>query len=191
AGPHTPLHCRIPSDASLSGACMPLLRRTGSRTLLLRTPPRRSLDGVDLPARGDHRATLTMTDQTTENIESISAALHGDKNTVLQYSLKNVRREVLENVLAELAIKHDLHEEITDLRKQMLQLTPAELQPDNPADRKDRLKIQDAYLTDTRELRALQLKIIDMNASLNREERELLARLLENEVRDRRLREFV
>lgn len=124
-------------------------------------------------------------------IESISAALHGDKDTILQYSLKNVRREVLENVLAELAIKHDLHEEIKDLRNQMLQLTPGEMQPDNAAERKDRLKIQDAYLADTRELRALQLKIIDMNASLNREERELLARLLENEVRDRRLREFV
>jgi hypothetical protein len=129
---------------------------------------------------------------TTENdIESISAALHGDKNTVLQYSLKNVRREVLENVLAELAIKHDLHEEIQDLRNQMLPLTPGEMQPDNAAERKDRLKIQDAYLADTRELRALQLKIIDMNASLNREERELLARLLENEVRDQRLRELV
>jgi hypothetical protein len=130
---------------------------------------------------------------TTEqnDIESISAALHGDKNTVLQYSLKNVRREVLENVLAELAIKHDLHEEIQDLRNQMLPLTPGEMQPDNAAERKDRLKIQDAYLADTRELRALQLKIIDMNANLNREERELLSRLLENEVRDRRLREFV
>lgn len=125
------------------------------------------------------------------DIESISAALHGDKDTVLQHSLKNVRREVLENVLAELAIKHDLHEEITDLRNQMLQLSPAEMHPDNPAERKDRLKIQDAYLADTRELRALQLKIIDMNASLNREERELLSQLLENEVRDRRLREFV
>ena len=125
------------------------------------------------------------------DIESISAALHGDKNTVLQYSLKNVRREVLENVLAELAIKHDLHEEINDLRNQMLQLSPSEMHPDNAAERKDRLKIQDAYLADTRELRALQLKIIDMNASLNREERELLSRLLENEVRDRRLREFI
>lgn len=130
-------------------------------------------------------------DQPTEDIDSISAALHGDKNTVLQHALKNVRREVLENVLAELAIKHDLHEEIHDLRNQILQLTPAEMQPDNPADRKDRLKIQEAYLADTRELRALQLKIIDMNAGLNREERELLSRLLENEVRDRRLREFI
>jgi hypothetical protein len=129
--------------------------------------------------------------QTTNDIDSISAALHGDKNTVLQYSLKNVRREVLENVLAELAIKHDLHEEIKDLRNQMLQLTPGEMQPDNPAERKDRLKLQEAYLADTRELRALQLKIIDMNASLNREERDLLARLLENEVRDRRLRDFL
>lgn len=132
-----------------------------------------------------------MTDQPTQDIETISAALHGDKNTVLQYSLNNVRREVLENVLAELAIKHDLHEEINDLRNQMLQLSPSEMQADDPVQRKDRLKIQDAYLADTRELRALQLKIIDMNASLNREERELLARLLENEVRDRRLREFV
>jgi hypothetical protein len=130
-----------------------------------------------------------MTEETS--MESISAALHGDKNKVLQYSLQNVQREVLENVLAELAIKHDLHEEISDLRNQMLQLSPAEMQPDNPADRKDRLKIQEAYLADTRELRALQLKIIDMNASLNREERELLTRLLENEVRDRRLREFL
>ena len=94
-------------------------------------------------------------------------------------------------MLAELAIKHDLHEEIQDLRNQMLQLTPGEMQPDHTAERKDRLKIQDAYLADTRELRALQLKIIDMNASLNREERELLSRLLENEVRDRRLREFL
>ena len=68
-------------------------------------------------------------------IESISAALHGDKDTILQYSLKNVRREVLENVLAELAIKHDLHEEIKDLRNQMLQLTPGEMQPDNAAER--------------------------------------------------------
>lgn len=132
-----------------------------------------------------------MTDEPTDTIESISAALHGDKNTVLQYSLTNVRREVLENVLAELAIKHDLHEEIAELRNQMLQLTASEMQPDDPAQRKDRLKIQDAYLADTRELRGLQLKIIDMNASLNREERELLARLLENEVRDRRLREFI
>ena len=81
--------------------------------------------------------------------------------------------------------------QIQDLRNQMLPLTPGEMQPDNAAERKDRLKIQDAYLADTRELRALQLKIIDMNASLNREERELLARLLENEVRDQRLRELV
>lgn len=132
-----------------------------------------------------------MTEPPATDMETISAALHGDKNTVLQYSLKNVRREVLENVLAELAIKHDLHEEIKDLRNQMLQLSPNEMQPDDPLQRKDRLKVQDAYLADTRELRALQLKIIDMNASLNREERELLARLLENEVRDRRLREFI
>ena len=132
-----------------------------------------------------------MTNEPTQEIESISAALHGDKDTVLQYSLKNVRREILENVLAELAIKHDLHDEIKELREQMLQLTPSEMHPDDPAQRKDRLKIQEAYLADTRELRALQLKMIDMNASLNREERELLARLLENEVRDRRLREFI
>jgi hypothetical protein len=126
----------------------------------------------------------------TDELDAISAALHGDKQAVLQEGLKNVHREILENIIVELGVRHDLHEEIHDLRAQMLSLTPSEGQVDNPSDRKDRLHLQDRVLDDQKELRGLRLKLIDINSMLSREERDLLSRLLETHLKDRRLREF-
>src|SRR5436305_12962678 len=113
-----------------------------------------------------------MTETPTHGIDRISAALHGDKQTVLKHQLTQIDREILENIFLELAQRHSLHDEIYELRKQLLALEPAEAQADDPAHRKDRLKLQDQVLSETKEERALVLKTLAANAELKREERE-------------------
>lgn len=131
-----------------------------------------------------------MTDTPKDDIDIISAALHGDKQTVLKHQLAQIDREILENIFLELAQRHSLHDEIDELRKQLLALEPADTQPDDPAKRKDRLKLQDQVLSETKEERALELKTRDANAELKREEREKEGELLGTHLKDKRLREF-
>lgn len=125
-----------------------------------------------------------------EDIDIIAAALHGDKQTVLRHQLAGISREILENIFLELAQRHALHDEIDDLRKQLLVLEPPETNPDDPVKRKDRLKLQDQLLQETKEERALALKTRDANAELKREEREKEGELLGSQLKDKRLREF-
>lgn len=130
------------------------------------------------------RSPLTMTEPS--DVDVITAALHGDKQTVLRESIKMVQREILENIILKLAQEHDLYETIKDLRNQLAQASPAESQPENAQDRRDRLKLQEQVIAEQRALHDLQLKINDANASLKHEEREYLSRLLENELRHER-----
>lgn len=132
-----------------------------------------------------------MTDQpTSDDIDTISAALHGDKQAVLKHQLGQISREILENIFLELAQRHALHDEVADLRKQLLSLEPPESHPDDPGKRKDRLKLQDQVLSETKEERALELKTRDANAELKREEREKEGELLASHLKDQRLRDF-
>jgi|GEM_PF-2325277 len=131
-----------------------------------------------------------MTETPKDDIDIISAALHGDKQTVLKHQLGQISREILENIFLELAQRHSLHGEIDEIRKQLLVLEPGEMQPDDPAKRKDRLKLQDQMLSETKEERALELKTRDANAELKREEREKEGELLGTELKNKRLREF-
>ena len=131
-----------------------------------------------------------MTNNPNDDIDIISAALHGDKQAVLKHQLGQISRELLENIFLELAQRHTLHDEIETLRKQLLVLEPADMHPDDPAKRKDRLKLQEQVLSETREERALELKTRDANAELKREEREKEGELLGTHLKDKRLREF-
>ena len=129
--------------------------------------------------------------QPSDDIDIINAALHGDKRTVLQHQLREIDREILEYIMLELAQRHGIHEEIGELRKQYLQLTCHEHEPDDPVKRKDRLKVQDQILTDEREERALALKVKDTTKDLRREEREKQGELLRIDLREKRLKEFI
>jgi hypothetical protein len=131
-----------------------------------------------------------MTEAPKDEIDIISAALHGDQQAVLKHQLASISREILENIFLELAQRHSLHEEIDELRKQLLALQPAEAQPDDPTTRKDRLKLQEQLLVETKEERALELKTRDANAELKREEREKEGALLETELKSKRLRDL-
>lgn len=131
-----------------------------------------------------------MTEIPKDEIDIISAALHGDQQAVLKYQLASISREILENIFLELAQRHSLHGEIDELRKQLLALEPAEAQPDDPAKRKDRLKLQEQLLAGTKEERALELKTRDANAELKREEREKEGALLGTELKSKRLRDL-
>lgn len=130
-----------------------------------------------------------MTEQQNE-IDIISAALHGDKRAVLEAQLKAIDHEILEYILLELAQRHDIHEEIAELRNQALRLTPDEHEPDDPTKRKDRLKIEAAILADQREERALALKVKDTTKDLRREEREKQGALMEINLREQRLKDL-
>ena len=133
-----------------------------------------------------------MTDphEKTNDIDIIAAALHGDKQAVLKYQLRQISREILENIFLELAQRHSLHEEIDTYRRQLLSLEPRDGQPDDPMLRKDRMKIQEQILSDAKEERVLELKTRDANAELKREEREKEGALLETDLKSKRLRDF-
>src|SRR5262245_24919494 len=131
-----------------------------------------------------------MTDTPKDDIDIISAALHGDKQAVLKHQLAQIDREILENIFLELAQRHSLHDEIDELRKQLLALEPADAQPDDPAKRKDRLKLQDQVLSETKEERTLELRTRDANAELKREQREKEGELLGTELKQNRLRDL-
>ena len=130
-----------------------------------------------------------MTDQ-PDDMSTINAALHGDKRTVLQQQLKEIDREILEYLILELALRHDLHREVWELRDQYVQLKPNESEPDDPTKRKDRLKVQDEILSITREDRELQLKVRDTTKDLRREEREKQAELLQTDLREKRINDL-
>lgn len=125
-----------------------------------------------------------------DDIDIIAAALHGDKQTVLRHQLAGISREILENIFLELAQRYSLHDEIDAYRRQLLALEPRDGQPDDPALRKDRLKVQDQLAADQKEERALELKTRDANAELKREEREKEGALLDTELKSKRLRDF-
>jgi hypothetical protein len=132
-----------------------------------------------------------MTESPKENdIDIIAAALHGDKQKVLKQQLRQINRDILENLFLELAQRHSLHKEIDELRKQILVLEPAEAQLDDPSRRKDRLKLQEQLLAETKEERTLELKTQEANAELKREEREKEGVLLDTELKSKRLRDF-
>jgi|ERR1051326_8816354 hypothetical protein len=126
----------------------------------------------------------------TDEIDAVSAALHGDKRTVLQHQLREIAREILEYILLELAQRHEIHEEIRQLRDERLKLAPSDHEPDDPTKRKDRLRIEQEILGESREQRALQLKIRDTTKDLRREEREKQGELLHIDLREQRLRDF-
>ena len=125
-----------------------------------------------------------------DDMATVSAALHGDKRTVLQQQLKEIAREILEYLILELAQRHDLHKEVWDLRAQYVLLTPNEAEPDDPTTRKDRLKVQDAILGLAREDRELQMHVRDTTKDLRREEREKQAELLQTDLREQRLNDL-
>lgn len=133
---------------------------------------------------------MTDTPKKEDDIDIIAAALHGDKQTVLKHQLGQISREILENLFLELAQKHSLHEEITEYCRQRLALEPRDGQPDDPALRKDRMKIQEQIAANQREERSLELKTRDANAELKREEREKEGVLLDTELKSKRLRDF-
>jgi hypothetical protein len=126
----------------------------------------------------------------TDDLDTISAALHGDKRTVLQAQLREIDREILEYILLELAHRHEIHEEIRNLRDEYIKLAPDEHEADDPKKRADRLRVQEDLLAEAREARALALKVRDTTKDLRREEREKQGELLHIDLRDKRLRDF-
>lgn len=126
----------------------------------------------------------------TDELDVVNAALNGDQRTVLQQQLREIRREILEYILLELAQRHEMHEEIRQLRDERLKLAPDEHEADDPTKRKDRMRIEQEILGETREQRALQLKIRDTTKDLKREERDKQAELLRIDLREKRVRDF-
>jgi hypothetical protein len=126
----------------------------------------------------------------TDELDTISAALHGDKRTVLQVQLREIDREILEYILLELAHRHEIHGEIRSLRDEYIKLAPDDHEPDDPVRRSERLRVQQTILAESKEARTLALKVRDTTKDLRREEREKQGELLQIELSEKRLEDF-
>lgn len=126
----------------------------------------------------------------TDDFDKISAALTGDKRAVLKDQLKRLEREVVERLLIDVLTRANVEEEVRDIRNEILNLQPADGQPDNPTERSARLTLKKECLDLTKELRVEQRDCWRDVQNLQREEREVEKELLLVHQRDKRLRDF-
>ena len=124
------------------------------------------------------------------DIDTISAALHGDKRAVLKDQLQRLEREVVERLLIDVLTRSAVEAEVTDIRSEIIRLQPPEGQADDPGQRRDRLALEKERADLTKELRVEQRDCWRDVQELKREERQVEKELLTVHQRDKRLREF-
>src|ERR1043166_226681 len=85
--------------------------------------------------------------------DAITAALSGDKRTILKEQLTRIKREELERIVLEILTRNDINDEVADLRNEILKLSPEEHAPDDTTKRRDRLALKKEVLDLTKEER--------------------------------------
>lgn len=130
--------------------------------------------------------------QPRENIDIISAALHGDKQTVLRTELALVRDEIAQRQGINRQQQALLREELQSVRNRIVLLQPGEGElPRTPDVRKDLLSEQKAQAALSQELREEQKDCWNDIQHLREVERNLLTQLAFLDQRDRRLRDIL
>lgn len=124
-----------------------------------------------------------MTDR--NDLDIISAALHGDKKNVLRAEIILVRNDLADRLRINTAQTGALRAELDAVRQRILALTP----PDGTSTR-DVLAQEKEAAALTRELRQEDKDCWNDTQHLREVERQLLVQLAFLDQRDRRLREF-
>jgi hypothetical protein len=128
--------------------------------------------------------------QHPEDLESITAALSGDKRAVLHAQLKSIQREELERLLIEIFSRTNIEEEISDIRNEVVRLQPQADGSDNPQERRDRIVLKKEVLDLTKEVREERRSTWRDVQNLEREKREVEKDLLTTAQRDKRINDF-
>lgn len=132
-----------------------------------------------------------MEDRVNDDIDVITAALHGDKRSVLKDQRERIDREIIDRLAINITARTTIHELISEVRQDILSLEPPHAGvPDDPVARHERLHLKEEY-------RRLVLRLADEQRScwtdtqaLKGEARNIEKDLLGLEQRDRRLTEF-
>ena len=132
-----------------------------------------------------------MTQHQQTNIDIISAALHGDKRTVLHAELDLVRGDLAERHRINEAQRTMIEEELAAVRQRILDLSPEGTLPGEARHTRGELEQEKEYRMLTRELRAENRSCWNDVQHLRDVERNLVSQLLFLDQREQRLREFV
>lgn len=132
-----------------------------------------------------------MTDHHKANIDIISAALHGDKQTVLHAELDLVRGDLEARHRINDAQRTMIEEELAAVRQHILDLSVQGSLPGEARHTREELEQEKEYRVLTKELRAEDRSCWNDSQHLRDVERNLLSQLLFLDQRDRRLREFL
>jgi len=127
----------------------------------------------------------------TNDIDIISAALHGDKQTVLRAELALVRDDLAQRLGINTKQHTLIEEELRAVRQRILDLSvPGEVEGETRHTREE-LEQEKEYAKLTTELRREEKDCWNDLQHLRDVERNLLVQLLFLDQRDRRLREFL
>src|ERR1051325_2573310 len=128
----------------------------------------------------------------TEDIDIISAALSGDKRAVLKDQLRRIDTQIIERLAVNITTREALHEQLTDLRRDILTLEPLHhgLQ-DDPVIRRDRFVLKRDYRKAVGDLSEEQRNCWRDTQALKTEARQVEKDLLGLHLRDTRLRDFL
>ena len=127
---------------------------------------------------------------TEDDVDSISAALSGDKRAVLHAQLKSITREKLERFVIEIFGGKDIAETVSELRNELLRMQPQDGVREDPQERRDRLVVEKEVLDLTKEGREEKRNTWRDVQNLEREQREVEKELLTTAQRDKRLHDF-
>jgi hypothetical protein len=128
----------------------------------------------------------------TDDIDIITAALHGDKQAVLKDQLERIDREIIERLAINITTRTSLHELMREVREDVLLLEPPHLNaPDDPTKRHERLGLKREYRYLVKDLMAEQRSCWNDTQALKTEMRIVEKELLALKQRDRRLTEFL
>ena len=127
----------------------------------------------------------------TDDVDIINAALSGDKRAVLKDQLRRIDIEIIERLAVNITIREALHEQLTDLRRDIIALEPAhEGLPDDPVIRRDRFVLKREFRKLVGDLYAEQRDCWRDTQPLKTEARHVENDLLALHQRDRRLQDF-
>lgn len=127
---------------------------------------------------------------TEDDIDSVTAALSGDKRAVLHEQLKKIKREKLERFVVEVLTNKDIAELVSELRNELLRMQPPDGQREDPQERRDRLTIEKEMLDLKKEGRDETRTTWRDVQNLEREQRDIEKELTTTAQRDKRLHDF-
>jgi hypothetical protein len=116
--------------------------------------------------------------------------VHADKEKVLKGQLRSIEREIVERRLIAADTSLQVHDEVSDLRNDIINLTPAHENTPDVA-RKDRMVLEQEERALTKEIREEQRDTFKDVQALKREERDVEKELLTEEQRHKRTKDLL